>query len=192
MTSEAERRDWLRLRRAENVGAVTFHQLIARYGDAGRALAALPALSQRGGRAQPLAIPSEADAAREIAAGEALGARLIASCEADFPPLLAAVDPAPPILWARGRIELLARPAVAIVGARIASAAGQRFARGLAQDLGQAGYAVVSGMARGVDAAAHEGSLASGASAWSPKAAWSRKARRAPKPAPATSRVATA
>ncbi|HLI67280.1 MAG TPA: DNA-processing protein DprA [Caulobacteraceae bacterium] len=163
MTSEAERRDWLRLRRAENVGAVTFHQLIARYGNAGRALAALPALSQRGGRAQPLAIPSEADAAREIAAGEALGARLIASCEADFPPLLAAVDPAPPILWARGRVELLARPGVAIVGARIASAAGQRFARGLAQDLGQAGYVVVSGMARGVDAAAHEGSVASGA-----------------------------
>jgi DNA processing protein len=161
--SEAERRDWLRLRRSENVGAVTFHQLIARYGDARRALAALPALSQRGGRSQPLAIPSQDDADRELRAGAALGARLIASCEADFPPLLAAVDPAPPVLWARGRTELLALPAVAIVGARIASAAGQRFARGLAQDLGQAGYAIVSGMARGVDAAAHQGSLASGA-----------------------------
>jgi DNA processing protein len=161
--SEAERRDWLRLRRAENVGAVTFHQLIARFGDAGRALAALPALSQRGGRTQPLAIPSGADAMAEIDAGEALGARLIASCETDFPPLLAAVDPPPPVLWARGRTELLARPAVAIVGARIASAAGQRFARGLAQELGQAGYVVVSGMARGIDAAAHAGSMASGA-----------------------------
>ncbi len=161
--SDAERRDWLRLRRSENVGAVTFHQLIRRYGDAGRALAALPALSQRGGRSQPLAIPTEADAERELRAGAALGARLLASCEADFPPLLAAVDPAPPILWARGRTELMAVPAVAIVGARIASAAGQRFARSLANDLGQAGYAVVSGMARGVDAAAHEGSLASGA-----------------------------
>ena len=161
--SDAERRDWLRLRRSENVGAVTFHQLIARYGDAGRALAALPDLSQRGGRSQPLAIPTEADADRELSAGAALGARLLASCEADFPPLLAAVDPAPPVLWARGRTELLAMPAVAIVGARIASAAGQRFARSLANDLGQAGYAVVSGMARGVDAATHEGSLASGA-----------------------------
>jgi DNA processing protein len=171
--TDAERRDWLRLRRTENVGAVTFHQLLDRYGDAGRALAALPELSMRGGRSAPLAIPSAKDAEREIAAGEALGARLIAACEPDFSSMLAALDPAPPILWARGRVELLSRPAVAIVGARIASAvaivgariasaAGQRFARTLAQDIGEAGYVVVSGMARGVDAAAHEGSLPSG------------------------------
>ncbi len=82
--------------------------------------------------------------------------------EPDFPPALAAIDPPPPLIWARGQTELLARPAVAIVGARIASAAGQRFARGLASELGQAGYAIVSGMARGIDAAAHEGSLATG------------------------------
>jgi DNA processing protein len=160
--ADAERRDWLRLRRTENVGAVTFHQLLDRYGDAERALAALPELSMRGGRTAPLAIPSLNDAEREIAAGVALGARLIAACEPDFSPMLAALDPAPPILWACGRIELLSRPTVAIVGARIASAAGQRFARTLAKDIGEAGYVVVSGMARGVDAAAHEGSLASG------------------------------
>jgi DNA processing protein len=160
--SDAGRRDWLRLARSENVGPVTFDQLVRRYGDATRALAALPELSRRGGRAAALRIPSPDDAEREIAAGEALGARLIAACEPDFPATLAALDPPPPLLWTRGRIELLARPAVAIVGARIASAAGQRFARALAGDLGQAGYVVVSGMARGIDGAAHEGALATG------------------------------
>jgi DNA processing protein len=83
-------------------------------------------------------------------------------CEPDFPPLLAAVDPPPPLIWARGRTALLARPGVGVVGARIASAAGQRFARTLAKDVGEAGYVVVSGMARGVDGAAHEGALATG------------------------------
>jgi DNA processing protein len=157
------RRDWLRLARSENVGPVTFEALMRRYGDASKALSALPELARRGGRASAPRIPSVHDAEREIAAGEALGARLIATCEPAFPPRLAALDPPPPILWARGRADLLLAPATAIVGARIASAAGQRFARGLAQDLGQAGYVVVSGMARGIDAAAHEGSLKTGA-----------------------------
>ncbi len=157
------RRDWLRLRRTENVGAVTFHQLLRRYGDPTTILDALPGLAQRGGRTAPLRIPSIADAEREIAAGEALGARLIATCEPGFPPNLAALDPPPPILWLLGRADLLLNSSVAIVGARIASAAGQRFARTLAKDLGEAGYTVVSGMARGVDAAAHEGSMATGA-----------------------------
>ncbi|HEX4198768.1 MAG TPA: DNA-processing protein DprA [Caulobacteraceae bacterium] len=160
--SDAGRRDWLRLARSENVGPVTFDQLIRRYGDATRALAALPDLSRRGGRTASLRIPGIGDAEREIAAGEALGARLIGACEADFPAMLAALDPPPPLIWARGRVELLAKPAVAIVGARIASAAGQRFARALAGDLGHAGYVVVSGMARGIDGAAHEGALGGG------------------------------
>jgi DNA processing protein len=97
-----------------------------------------------------------------LEAGERLGARLIVGCEPDFPPLLAAVDPPPPLIWARGRTEFLAQPGVAIVGARIASAAGQRFARGLAKEVGEAGYVIISGMARGVDGAAHEGALATG------------------------------
>ena len=160
--SDAGRRDWLRLARSENVGPVTFDQLLRRYGDASRALEALPELSRRGGRTSGLRIPSREDAEREIAAGEALGARLIAACEADFPALLAALDPPPPLIWARGDTSLLAKPAIAIVGARIASAAGQRFARGLAQDLGQAGHVIVSGMARGIDGAAHEGAMATG------------------------------
>jgi DNA processing protein len=157
----AERRDWLRLWRSENVGAVTFDHLIRRYGDAASALAAVPELARRGGRANPR-IYSIDEAEREIEAGEALGAQLIASCETAFPPLLAAVDPPPPIIWARGNAELLSRPCVALVGARIASAAGQRFARTLAQDLGAAGYVVVSGLARGVDGSAHEGGMAGG------------------------------
>jgi DNA processing protein len=158
--SDAERRDWLRLARTENVGPVTFDQLIQRFGAAGKALAALPDLARRGGR--PIRLADEAAVDKELADGAALGARLIASCEPDFPQALAALDPPPPLIWARGRVELLDRPCVAIVGARVASAAGQRFARGLASELGQSGHVIVSGLARGIDAAAHEGGLPTG------------------------------
>lgn len=160
--SDLQRRDWLRLARTENVGAVTFDQLIGRYGEAALALAALPDLARRGGRMARLTIPTEAEAETELAAGAALGARLIAACEPDFPQALAALDPPPPLIWTRGDVALLNRSSVAIVGARVASAAGQRFARGLASELGQAGQIVISGMARGIDAAAHEGALPCG------------------------------
>jgi DNA processing protein len=159
--SEPQRRDWLRLARTENVGPVTFDQLIVRFGEPALALAALPDLARRGGRAG-LKVASEAEAEAELAAGAAAGARLICSCEADFPPALAALDPPPPLIWVRGDTALLDRQTVAVVGARVASAAGQRFARGLAADLGAAGCVIVSGMARGIDAAAHEGSLPTG------------------------------
>ncbi|MES2894434.1 MAG: DNA-processing protein DprA [Pseudomonadota bacterium] len=160
--TQAGRRDWLRLARTENVGPVTFQQIIGRYGEASLALAALPDLARRGGRVSPLDIPTLSEIEAELEAGAALGARLIAACEADFPAPLAALDPPPPVIWARGEPRLLSRPAVAIVGARVASAGGQRFARGLAAELGAAGLIVISGMARGVDGAAHEGSLATG------------------------------
>lgn len=160
--TEAARRDWLRLARTENVGPVTFRQLIDRYGEASIALAALPDLARRGGRVSPLGVPPPEEIARELAAGAALGAKLIASCEADFPQPLAALDPPPPVIWARGDARVLHRSAVAVVGARVASAGGQRFARGLAADLGAAGQVVISGLARGVDAAAHEGALPTG------------------------------
>ncbi len=163
--SDAQRLDWLRLARTENVGAVTFSQLIGRFGDAALALAALPDLAQRGGRMARLKIPTEAEAGHELAAGAKLGARLIAACEPDFPTALATLDPPPPVIWARGNAALLNQPSVAIVGARVASAAGQRFARGLASELGQAGYVIASGMARGIDAAAHEGALPTGTTA---------------------------
>ena len=161
MTS-TERLAWLRLARAETIGPVAFRHLIQRFGTAAKALAALPSMAAGGDPARTPRIPSEAEAIAELEAGEALDARLLCAGEPDFPERLAALDPPPPVIWARGRTELLAQPAVAIVGARIASAAGQRFARTLAKDLGEAGYVVVSGLARGIDGAAHEGALKTG------------------------------
>ncbi len=158
----APQSDWLRLARTENVGPVTFQQLIRRFGTAGEALEALPALARQGGRLSSLTIPSADEIGAELAAGAALGGRLLTGVDAAFPAQLAALDPPPPVLWTLGDAALLARPSVAVVGARIASAAGQRFARGLAHDLGAAGYVLVSGMARGIDAAAHDGSLKTG------------------------------
>ncbi len=160
--SPTERRDWVRLARTENVGPVAFQQLLRRFGAATAALAALPDLSRQGGRIQPLSVPSVDEIEAEIEAGARMGAKVLAACEPEFPALLAALDPPPPLIWTLGDAALLSRPCVAVVGARVASAAGQRFARGLAHDLGQAGYVVVSGLARGIDGAAHEGSLNTG------------------------------
>jgi len=160
--SAAERLDWLRLARAESVGPVTFGHLIARYGSASEALQALPALARRGGRGQAPRIPSVAEAQAELDAGAAAGARLIAGCDDGFPSALKTLDAPPPLLWTLGDATLLAREMVAVVGARVASAAGRRFARDLAAGLGEAGWVVVSGLARGIDAAAHEGALPSG------------------------------
>lgn len=160
--SDAERLAWLRLARTEGVGPATFAELLAQFGSAQAALDALPGLARRSGRAASIRIPSGTEAEAELAAGERLGARLICAGEPDFPQALATLDPPPPLLWIRGRAPLLDRSAVAVVGARVASAAGQRFARGLAAELGQAGQVVVSGLARGIDGAAHEGALESG------------------------------
>lgn len=160
--SDAERLDWLRLIRTETVGPITFHRLIARFGTAAAALAALPELARRGGRTRPLRIPSRSEAQRELAALARLGARLIAACEPDYPEPLAALDDAPPLIAVRGHSQLLRRPAVALVGARNASLNGKRFAERLARELGQSGYVVVSGLARGIDAAAHTGALDTG------------------------------
>jgi DNA processing protein len=159
--SDSERRAWLRLARAPNIGPVTFAQLIARFGSASAALEEVPRLARRGGgeAAKP---PSDGDARRELDALAKLGGRMIASCEADFPRGLAALEAAPPLIAVLGHDVLLGREAIAMVGARNASALGRKLAQTLAADLGEAGLAVVSGMARGIDTAAHEGSLASG------------------------------
>jgi DNA processing protein len=150
----AERLDWLRLIRSENVGPITFYQLLARFGSAEAALAALPEIARRGGRSKALAIASRAAAERELQALDAAGGRLVAWGEPDYPPALAAVDDAPPLISMRGVARLFERPAVAVVGARNASANGRRFARDIALQLGQQGLVVVSGLARGIDAAA--------------------------------------
>ena len=161
--SPSERLARLRLARTERVGPVAFAALLARYRSAERALQALPDIARRSGGGVRLAAASEIET--ELQRSEAIGARLLVLGDPEFPRLLAALDPPPPVLWTRGDPALLTRPAVAVVGARIASASGQRFARGLAQALGEAGYVVVSGLARGVDGAAHQGALGSGTAA---------------------------
>ena len=158
--SDAERFARLRLARTDRVGPVAFSQLLQRFGSAVRAVDALPDLTQRSGR--DYALPSVERVEAELAAGERKGARLVLLGDADYPDLLAAVDPPPPLLWTRGDIALLSRPCIGVVGARIASAGGQRIARGLSQQLGEAGHVVVSGLARGIDAAAHLGALPTG------------------------------
>ncbi|MNK72939.1 hypothetical protein D3C87_924260 [compost metagenome] len=159
--SDAERFARLRLARTDRVGPVAFSQLLQRFGSAVRAVEALPDLVRRSGR-DGYALPAVERVEAELAAGERVGARLILLGDADYPDLLAAVDPPPPLLWARGDIALLSRPCIGVVGARIASAGGQRIARGLSQQLGEAGHVVVSGLARGIDAAAHLGALPTG------------------------------
>ena len=148
----------LRLIRTAQIGPVTYRQLIARFGDAAAAIEALPGLARRGGGRAPLVAPV-ALAERELAMAAKLGARHLFLDDADSPPLLAELDDAPPALTLRGDLALLRRTAVAMVGARNASAAACRFARQLAFQLADEGVAVVSGLARGVDTAAHVGAL---------------------------------
>jgi DNA processing protein len=153
--------DRLRLVRSPGIGPVTFRQLIARFGSASAALSAVPDLARRGGGAPPRLFGRD-ETEREIARVEKLGAEYLALGPGLYPRLLAELEDAPPLVIAKGKLNLLDRQSVAIVGARNASAAACRFARGLAHDLGQEGFAVVSGLARGIDSAAHDGALESG------------------------------
>jgi DNA processing protein len=162
MLTAAEKLNWLRLIRSPTVGAVTFWALLERYGTAARALEALPVLARRGGAARPLEPASAKSAMAELEAGAAYGASLLACGEPDYPQDLARLDPAPPLIWSKGHLPVLRKRSVAIVGARNASALGRRFAEDLARELGQAGFAIASGLARGIDAAAHRGAAPSG------------------------------
>ncbi|HEX6375115.1 MAG TPA: DNA-processing protein DprA [Allosphingosinicella sp.] len=151
----------LRLIRSENIGPITYFQLIARFGSAAAALDAIPDLAARGGGRAPK-LASRAMIEREIEQVAAMGARYLFLGQGLYPPLLAELETAPPALIVKGHASLLDRPAVAMVGARNASAAACRFARTLAQGLGEAGTVIVSGLARGIDAAAHDGALETG------------------------------
>jgi DNA processing protein len=151
----------IRLIRSSSIGPVTYRQLVARFGSAQAALDAVPDLARRGGGKAPR-LTTVQEAERERARVEKLGARYLALGQGLYPSLLAEQDDAPPLLVAKGDLALLDRPAVAIVGARNASAAACRLARSLAHDLGSEGLVVVSGLARGIDSAAHDGALETG------------------------------
>jgi len=160
--TDAERLDWLRLARSEGVGPVTFFHLLRFYGGAAKALAALPELARRSGRKNPLRIGSEKEAERELAAVRHAGATLLAWLEPAYPVPLAAIEDAPPLVTVRGNVASLSKRNIAVVGARNASANGRALAETIARDLGKAGFVVASGLARGIDAAAHKGALATG------------------------------
>lgn len=157
---DRQRFDWLRLARTEGVGPMTFRGLINRFGGARAALEALPALSAKRGR--PVILPPESEIEAEFRMAERLGARLVGYGEAEYPRLLREIDAPPPVLAIRGNPACLDKPMIGIVGSRNASALGRKIAGALAVDLAAAGYVIVSGLARGIDAEAHRASLATG------------------------------
>jgi DNA processing protein len=157
--TDQQRFDWLRLVRSENVGPRTFRALITNCGGARAALSALPDLARRGGARRPIRVAPAEEIEKELLAARRLGVRFIGLGETDYPAVLQEIDSAPPILALRGHAEALRKAAIAIVGSRNASAAGLTFAERLARSLGQAGYVIVSGLARGIDQRAHFASL---------------------------------
>ncbi|MBI3700298.1 MAG: DNA-protecting protein DprA [Afipia sp.] len=153
--TDEQRIDWLRLIRSDNIGPRTFRTLLNKFGSAREALERLPSLAQRGGASKSGRIASRDDAIREIERSAALGVTLLAPNEIGYPPRLALIDDAPPLLGVRGNIQTSMRPIIGIVGSRNASGAGLKFAGTLARDLADAGFVIASGLARGIDHAAH-------------------------------------
>ena len=160
-TTEDDQFAWLRLLRSRRVGVSTFHRLMAEHGTAQNALAALPEVARQAGLDTYEICPAGVIKA-ELKAAKAAHARLLCLGDADYPVLLSTLSDAPPMLWAVGDVSLLNRPLISIVGARNASSLGTRMARALSADLGEKGYVIVSGLARGVDTAAHLATLKTG------------------------------
>lgn len=160
--TEKQRIAWLRLIRSDNVGPATFRQLINHCGSAENALAMLPELSRRGGATRSLRIASLQDAERELDAAYKYGASFVGIGEPDYPPALRHIDGAPPLVAIKGNRESATRPSVGIVGSRNASVVGAKFAAMIARRCGQNGYVITSGLARGIDTAAHRGSAETG------------------------------
>lgn len=159
---EKEKLAWLRLSRTENIGPVTFFRLVDGYGSASKALEILPELSKRGGRKKPLSPAPLSSAEKEYAALRKIGGEIITAACPEYPLALAATDDAPPVISVLGNTDLMKRSCIAMVGARNASLNGRKFAERLARDLGTQNQAVVSGLARGIDTAAHNGALETG------------------------------
>ncbi len=160
--SAEEKLSWLRLLRTENIGPITFYKLLERYGSAMEALKALPDLARRGGRMKGLKIFAADLAEKELAQVEKSGARLIARDEPDYPLLLAQLEDAPPLIAVLGQTSFLSKPSLAVVGARNASLSGRKIAEDFSCKMAAADYVIVSGLARGIDTAAHTASLATG------------------------------
>lgn len=160
--TDRQRIAWLRLIRSDNVGPATFRDLINHFGSAETALAMLPELSSRGGASRAIRIASIQDAERELETARRLGAQFLGIGEPDYPPALRQMEGAPPLLAVKGDLQAALRPSVGIVGSRNASISGAKFAAMIAHDVGRAGYTVTSGLARGIDTAAHRASLGSG------------------------------
>ncbi|KAB2712522.1 DNA-protecting protein DprA [Brucella intermedia] len=160
--SDRQRLNWLRLIRTDNIGPVTFRDLILFCGSASSAIEMLPDLNIRGGSARPIRVMSMDDAERELETIDRAGARLVGMGEPDYPPQLKNCEAPPPLVTIKGNAAVFNKPPVAIVGSRNASVIGARFTERLANDLGEAGFAVISGLARGIDAAAHRASLKTG------------------------------
>ena len=160
--TDGQRLDWLRLIRSENIGPRTFRSLLNHYGSAAAALDALPGWARRGGASRAGRICSREEAERELSAARKLGISFVGLGEPDYPTRLRMIDDAPPLLAVRGSDTTLARPMIALVGSRNASAAGTKFAERIAREFGDAGFVVVSGLARGIDAAAHRATVTSG------------------------------
>lgn len=158
--TDQQRLAWLRLIRSESVGPRTFRALVNRFGGADNVLKALPDLARKAGRR--IRVTPHEEAERELQQAGRLGIVFVATGEADYPKPLQAIDSAPPLIALRGDAAALRRPMVAIVGSRNASAAGLTFTERLARGLGDEGFAIVSGLARGIDTRAHRASLATG------------------------------
>lgn len=160
--TDTQRLHWLQLIRSENVGAVTFVNLIEYYGSAADALAALPQLSKKGGKGKPIRIASQQDAEREIELAEKMGIRFVGVGEPDYPPYLRAMETPPPLISIKGNSDKFFSPSVGIVGSRNASATGKKLTTVFSKQLGEMGFSIISGLARGIDTAAHFASLETG------------------------------
>ncbi|MGI2035830.1 DNA-processing protein DprA [Rhizobium panacihumi] len=160
--TDRQRLAWLRLIRSDNVGPATFRDLINHFGSAEAAIEALPELSRRGGATRSVRIVSRSEAEQELETASRHGAVFIGIGEPDYPPALRQIDGAPPLIAVKGNLSALTKPSVGIVGSRNASISGAKFAAMIARDAGRAGYVVTSGLARGIDTAAHRASVDTG------------------------------
>ncbi|WP_332065534.1 DNA-processing protein DprA [Bartonella sp. CB189] len=162
LLTDHQRLNWLRLLRSQNIGAVSFYNLIDHYKTAENAIAALPELSKKGGSCTPLRIATLEEAEQEMQEAEKLGIRFVGIGEPDYPPLLKRTEASPPLIAIKGNVSVFQKPSVGIVGSRNASAAGKKIAAQFAHFLGNANFTIVSGLARGIDSIAHQTSLLTG------------------------------